>query len=175
MSLVNLSRFDREACPIRLWLRYSSATPGHFGMHRPIFWGARIMTKRDRLSIAAIVAMALLSGCVGSSDPCAGDLEPAVMAFISDSATGAPLAYRSSLVIRDGSYSDSVAFDEPQRDSARVSLLVAGKNREGTYSVTVRRAGARTWTRENVKASRDRCGDLVAVRLTVRLQPAPTS
>jgi hypothetical protein len=119
------------------------------------------------------LAVVLLGACQGSSEPCgAATLNSAVVAIITDSITGAPLAYRSSLIIRDGAYVDSVPFNSTVVDSARVSTLLAGLDREGTYAVTVRREGSRVWTRDNVRASRDRCGELKEARLQVRLQPA---
>ena len=108
-------------------------------------------------------------GCDGDQGPCAGEQGYAVQANISDSAAGRPLAYRSSLIIREGTYVDSVSGTSG--DSATTAFLLAGRDREGTYDVTVRREGSRLWTRGNVRANRDRCGDLQGSELNVRLQP----
>ena len=127
-----------------------------------------------KVGFLSSLAVCLLGACHGSNEPCgAGSGHYAVVAFITDSATGAPLAYRSSLIIRDGFYVDSVPFRSTVADSARGSTLLAGFDREGTYAVTVRREGSRVWTRDNVRATRDRCGELKEAELQVRLQPAP--
>jgi hypothetical protein len=119
-----------------------------------------------------LAAGAVLYACNADQGDCAGALGYAVHADITDSVSGAPLAYRASLIIRDGSFVDSVPFNSTVVDSARVPTLLAGRDREGTYDVTVRREGSRVWTRANVTARRDRCGDLKGAVLTVRLQPA---
>jgi len=121
-----------------------------------------------RLLVPFALSAAAL-GCDDDQGPCAGEQGYAVQANITDSATGRPLAYRSSLIIREGTFVDSVSGT--LGDSATTTFLLAGRDREGTYDVTVRREGSRVWTRANVVAKRDRCGDLQGSELNVRLQP----
>ena len=122
--------------------------------------------------VVASVAGAILLGCESSTGDCAGEGVPSVRADITDSVTGAPLAYRSSLVIRDGLFVDSVPYQYRQVDSATFGYIEAGNDREGTYSVTVRREGSRAWTRNGVRVSRNNGCNLKQAVLTVRLQPA---
>ena len=122
--------------------------------------------------LASVFAGAVLLGCGSATgDDCAGEGVYAVKVEIVDSLTGAPLAYRSSLIIRDGAYVDSVPFRWAAVDSARVNYLDAGPDREGTYNVTVRRAGSQVWTRNGVRARRENGCNVKQAQLRARLQP----
>lgn len=114
----------------------------------------------------------ILLGCESSTEDCAGVGAYAVRANIADSITGAPLAYRASLIIREGTFVDSVPFPRMAADSATVGYIETGLDRAGTYGVTVRRQGSRVWTRDGVRAFRENGCNLKQAVLTVRLQPA---
>lgn len=121
--------------------------------------------------LAPLAAGVVVLGCQSSTGDCAGEGAYAVRANIRDSASGAPLAYRSSLIIRDGPYVDSVPYRHPAADSATVGYIEAGLDRAGTYSVTVRREGSRVWTRDGVHAARPTGCGLRQAEVLVRLQP----
>ena len=118
--------------------------------------------------IIVCAAGGVVSGCT-EPNRCIGEGVFAVRANITDSLTGAPLAYRSSLIIRDGAYVDSVAFPGSVADSALLGFIQAGAERAGTYSVTVRREGSKVWTRAGVGVTTDGC-EVRQTELTVRLQ-----
>lgn len=126
-----------------------------------------------KVVVRLFVMGAVSSVLVGCTEPnsCIGEGIFAVRANITDSLSGAPLAYRASLIIRDGAYVDSVAFPGSVADSALLGFIQAGSGRAGTYTVTVRRDGSRVWTRADVRVTSDGC-EVKQVQLTVRLQPA---
>ena len=120
----------------------------------------------------ACAAGAILLGCESTTGDCSTEGIAAVRASITDSLTGAPLAYRSSLIIREGTYVDSVPYRLTAAESASVGFIDAGNDRPGTYAVTVRREGSRVWTRAGVSAFKEDGCRLNQAVLTVRLQPA---
>lgn len=74
-----------------------------------------------------------------------------------------------TLVIREGTYSDSVSTPPG------VAIdLGAGREREGTYEVEVRRAGYHDWRQDSLRVVRGgECNVLQTVRLVVPLEPLP--
>lgn len=122
--------------------------------------------------LVPFAAGAIVLGCESSTGDCLLEGFPAVRANITDSITGRPLAYRSSLIIREGAYVDSVPFSSTVADSGTLLFIDAGISRAGTYNVTVRREGSRVWTRDGVRASREDGCSLKTAELNVRLQPA---
>jgi hypothetical protein len=122
-----------------------------------------------RLVVLSATIM-IMVGCEGDGT-CAGVGKPGVRAHIRDSVSGAPLGYRSTLIVREGTYIDSVPYRHSPLDSATIDYIDAANGRAGTYSVTIRREGSRVWTRTGVRAEIDGC-DFDNAEFTVRLQPA---
>jgi hypothetical protein len=108
--------------------------------------------------IVLAVSVASITSCdvILPADGCSAVVKPAVSVRVQDSASGALVASGTRLIARDGAYTDSSTFpaNHPELDSS--SLEAAGE-RAGTYSVTVRKAGYRDWTRDNVVASKGEC------------------
>lgn len=73
---------------------------------------------------------------------------------VRDSATGADLSSGSTVVVRDGNFVDSLTTPYP---GSPYGIFSSAGERAGTYSVTVRRAGYRTWTRTGVAVTADEC------------------
>lgn len=113
-------------------------------------------------------------GCSGSSvstsPVCTTELRPAVMVYVKDSLTTAGVASGASLVVRDGSFKDSVAVPNSRPD-LNDSVLGAAVERAGTYQVTVSKPGYATWVQSNVQVTRNVC-HVNTVKLTALLQPA---
>lgn len=90
---------------------------------------------------------------------------------VQDSATGAPSASGAQLIARDGVYADTSSFP-PNRPDLDDQPLVGAGEREGTYMVTVRKAGFLDWERTNVVVTADEC-HVRPVALTARLERVP--
>ena len=90
---------------------------------------------------------------------------------VQNSATGAPSASGAQLVARDGVYADTSSFP-PNRPDLENQPLVGAGEREGTYTVTVRKDGFLDWERTNVVVTADEC-HVRPVALTAPLERAP--
>jgi hypothetical protein len=86
-----------------------------------------------------------------------------ISATVTDAATGANVTPGSYMVVREGSYVDSV--------SAIGEFLAAAGERAGTYSVTVGRPGYAAFHRSGVVVTRDEC-HVHPVLVEARLQRA---
>ena len=108
-------------------------------------------------------------GCSTSISPvCTQEVRPALTVYVKDSLTNAGTASGASLVVRDGSYEDSVAAPVASLDN---SPLNAAAERAGTYEVTVTKNGYATWVKSNVRVTKNLC-HVNTVTLTALLQPA---
>ena len=105
-------------------------------------------------------------GCSASLSPvCTQEARPAVAVYVKDSVTNAGTASGASLVVREGSYEDSVAAPVGMDNSP----LGAAVERAGTYQVTVTKTGYATWVKSNVRVTKDLC-HVNTVTLTALLQ-----
>lgn len=102
---------------------------------------------------------------------CTGNFVWGLQVTVQDSATGAPSASGAQLIARDGVYADTSSFPPNRPDLDNQPLVGAGE-REGTYTVTVRKAGFIDWERPNVVVAADEC-HVRPVALTARLKRAP--
>src|SRR5258708_18744448 len=95
--------------------------------------------------------------CSGSTSPvCTLELRPAVAVYVKDFSTNAGIASGASLVVREGSYEDSVAFSNSSPDLDNSALVAAGE-RAGTYQVTVIKPGYAVWLQSNVRVTSNEC------------------
>jgi len=95
---------------------------------------------------------------------CVDTTRTAIVIELRDSVTPAPIPVGTTLVVQDGAFIDST-----------IATLGAGiidwpNQRPGTYSLTLRHPGYRTWLRSGVVLVPERCG-VQQVRLIARLQP----
>jgi hypothetical protein len=126
----------------------------------------------ERIVSATLCSILLASfGCSGSttSTICTLELRAGLLVDVKDSLTNAGVASGASLVVREGSFKDSVAFPSSRPDLDALPLVAAGE-RAGTYQITVSKPGYATWTRSNVRVTKGEC-HVNPVRLTARLQP----
>jgi hypothetical protein len=108
--------------------------------------------------------------CSGSTSPvCTLEMRPALAVYVKDSVTRAGVASGASLVVREGSYKDSVAAPNSRPDLDNSALLAAGE-RAGTYQVSVLKPGYATWVQSDVRVTSTKC-HVNTVNLTALLQP----
>lgn len=123
--------------------------------------------------LVAAVACVTLAGCRENTGliVCQLYASPSIVVHVRDSVTGGYIASGATLVLRDGTFVDSVSIpaDEPTYNEIGLST-VNSEERAGVYSVTIRRAGYAEWVREGVEVTRDEC-HVRTVRLTARLDP----
>jgi hypothetical protein len=109
--------------------------------------------------------------CSGSTSPvCTQESRAGLLVYVKDSLTRAGVASGASLVVREGSYKDSVAAPDssPFLDNQPLS---AAAERSGTYQLTVLKPGYATWLQSNVRVTSNVC-HVNTVTLTALLQPA---
>lgn len=82
---------------------------------------------------------------------CPQPIDPAIIVTIREAGTLRPIADEARGVIRDGSYVDSLRPYQVGISRA------AGNNRDGTYSIELRREGSVTWTRTGVHVPQNGC------------------
>ena len=125
--------------------------------------------KKTWFALSAVLALA---ACDRASDPlvCPAYIAPSVNVTVQDSVTGANLTAGSTLVLRNAAgVVDSMTI-EPQPYT--IVGWGLGMGAAGTFSLTVRHAGYREWTKAAIKVKQGVCG-AETVNLTARLQPAP--
>jgi len=116
-----------------------------------------------RVLLVAFVVVA--NGC---GQVCTAILKPGIFLTIVDGATGNPIEGEVTVIVTDGSYSETVnpPFFPP---GARTAVLAA--ERPGTYRVEVQAAGYLPWVMSGVRVTRDDC-HVETVALTARLTRA---
>lgn len=90
---------------------------------------------------------------------------------VQDSVTGGPSASGAQLIARDAAYADTSSYPPNRPDLDNLPLVAAGE-REGTYTVTVRKPGFVDWERRDVVVTADEC-HVRPVALTALLKRAP--
>lgn len=109
--------------------------------------------------------------CSGSTSPvCTSDVRPGLAVYVKDPLTSAGVASGASLVVREGSYKDSIAAPSGRPDLDNSSLFAAAE-RIGTYEVSVTKPGYVAWAQSNVRVTANEC-HVNTVTLTALLQPA---
>jgi hypothetical protein len=117
-----------------------------------------------RLTLFAIAVMVAACGDF-LSRVCAGVGLPAVAVTVFDAQSGARAAAGASLILHSAGCTDSVA------GVTNDQVLVGCWDHEGTYDVTVRKAGYRDWVQTGVRV-RDTCS-LDTRRFDARLERLP--
>ncbi|HJQ12600.1 MAG TPA: hypothetical protein VJ840_16325 [Gemmatimonadaceae bacterium] len=120
-------------------------------------------------SVPILIAV-LFSGCSNSIETaCTQEFRPGLIVYVNDSLTNTPGASGASLVARDGSFKDSVAYPSGRPDLDASPLYSAGE-RPGTYQITVTKTGNLPWSMNNVRVTANQC-HVNQVTLTARLVP----
>ena len=84
---------------------------------------------------------------------------------VQDSATNALVGRGARIIARDGNFADTANFSNVYDGPYGL-----GRERAGTYDVTVEQQGYRVWSRAVVKVTRGEC-HVRTVAITARLQP----
>lgn len=121
--------------------------------------------------LAVLVAGSI--ACANSSDPiaCTEEARSALAVLVYHGFTDVGIAEGATLVLRDGTFADSVTSPLGFSGSAAGPLITPNTyERAGTYAVTVRRAGYSQWDTVGVRVTEDVC-HVNTLTLTARLQP----
>ena len=120
------------------------------------------------IALPLLVSLALTS--CEFNGPCTTSVEPGLIVRVIDSATGAPAAHEAAGVAVDGEYQETLRNVAPEDPAAE--LLYGADEREGTYRVSVAKAGYQLWVREGVRVTGDEC-HVRTVSLEAHLIPNP--
>lgn len=104
-----------------------------------------------RLPILLMILLPLLAGCAEDSLAV-----PGLVIEIRDASTGAPAAYDATVVVRDGSYADTIRGSDhiiPEHRT-QVASVWAAENRIGTYDVTILHPEYQTWHQEGIRVAK---------------------
>lgn len=127
-----------------------------------------------RVRAAGLVAALGLwaSGC-GLLDPvvCTTSVEPAIVVWVYDAATGEPAAYGAEGTVRDGDYVDPLRpAVSATADPTSLLSFRAADERPGSYEVRVAKDGYEPWVRTGVHARSGKC-HVETVELDAHLVP----
>lgn len=130
-----------------------------------------MMTMSLSLKMALMATFLLATACDGLFDApqCPAVINPAIVAEVRDSDTGAPIAHLATGEAVSGDHRKTMT---PQAGDS-LHLGVAGRGQQEllrVYSVTVEAAGYVPWS-EHVPVLRGECG-IKTTRITVRMEPA---
>jgi hypothetical protein len=131
----------------------------------------RALRAQPLVSVTPLLALAVLAACdQGLQIVCAAPSSPAAIVVQPRDSIADTLLVTSAVgTIQDGTYTDSLRPFLGQ--GSPPPYLVAGGNRAGTYTITVRVPGYVIWQRAGVVVARNSCG-LSTSLITARLVPA---
>lgn len=117
------------------------------------------------MRLVLVFAISTLSACldyfvVGA---CTTILQPGIRAVVRDSTTNAGLAASAVAVVREGTFIDTLR-------ATADSVLFGADERAGTYRLEVSHPDYRTWSRDGIRVTSDRC-HVRTVRVPVLLVP----
>ena len=139
----------------------TSASNESRDVKRPPTPPLRVGMLRSALCVAQLV---LLGAC------CTDELVSfAIDVQLVDAVTGAPPATEVLLVVKDGSFLDSLRVSPPW--PATGAWASAALGRSGTYTVEVSAAGYATWRRTAIRVGQGRCGQPNTAHLVADLDP----
>jgi hypothetical protein len=107
-----------------------------------------------------VAALALWAGGCGLLDPvvCTTGIEPAILVWVYDAATGEPAAYGAEGTVRDGAYVDPLRpAVHASPDPTSLLSFRAADERPGTYEIRVAKDGYEPWVRTGVHAGMGTC------------------
>jgi hypothetical protein len=130
---------------------------------------AMIGPKPMKKLLARAVTLLMILGAVGCDDDSFTNACTAIYVYgvsieVKDAVTGAPLEGVTA-EIRDGAFVDPSVV-------VSTSIVNGAGERAGTYSIVIRKAGYRDWTKTGVVVTADRC-HVKGVRLVAALDPLP--
>ena len=110
--------------------------------------------------IATVAGALLLIACdtPHSALRCSSDSKPAIRLEVRDAVTGAPAAWRTSGIVRDGDYVDSLWITQyTASDSLSALMLAAASERPGTYAIELRPRDYALWDTVGVQVTANEC------------------
>ena len=121
-------------------------------------------------ALAGFVSLVIMaSGCfLAPEGDCTTILIPSIVAEVSDSVLGTPLAVGTVMYLREGTFIDSTRRQDPSPGIPALELPWL-RERAGVYSVSVLRDGYRSWLRSGVRVHMDGSCHVRTTRLSVRL------
>ena len=132
------------------------------------FRGFRSRARRMRATVlfAPALAAAACSSPTDGGVVCTSIFLYGISATVTDAVTGSDITAGSSLIVREGTYVDSVT-------AGPGGTLSAAGERPGTYNVTVRRAAYLPFAKNAVRVNSDAC-HVIPVKIQAALSPADT-
>lgn len=100
---------------------------------------------------------------------CTSELRFGVSVQVRDSVSRAAAASGALLVIRDGTYADSMSYPAGHAELDGAPMFGAPE-RAGVYTLTVSKAGYRDWIRSGIRVTKGEC-HVSPVTVTALLQP----
>ncbi len=118
---------------------------------------------------AYVVAVSLTLTACEFNGPCLPNVEPGLVVRVFDAVTEAPAAHGATGIAVDDEYQETLVNLTP--DDPAAERLQGADEREGTYTVSVAKAGYQPWVREGVRVSGGDC-HVRTVNLEAGLMPA---
>jgi len=101
-----------------------------------------------------------------NTTPCTDEFVPALVATVTNAATGAPITTGITLTATEGDYIDQFVLLTP------TNQFSAAGERAGTYTITVTGNGYEPYVSEAITVTRDDC-HVITQNVNVALTPAP--
>ena len=121
----------------------------------------RVVREMKLQFFTAVLSALSVAAC--DSYMCDTGIFPASQVEIRDSVTNAPAAAGAIVIATSGSFTDSMSVPH--------DLIVGlAQERAGTYTVRVRKAGYRLWSRSGIEVRGGECG-VTTANVLARLQP----
>lgn len=121
--------------------------------------------------ILRVLLLAFVVAADACSEPCTLIQKHGIVLTIVDGATGSPFEGDVTVIVTDGSYTETV--NPPLfPPGARTAFLAS--ERPGDYRIEVQAPGYVTWVATNVRVTRDDC-HVETVELTAELEPLATT
>ena len=122
------------------------------------------------VSARVLFPLATISACDFGGGDCTGELQPMIVASVSDAETGQDLVAGVTLVAYSGSARDSVTYLAAPVGEPTIALFprILGA---GTYTVEIRHPNYQTWQRQGVIVRTDRCHKTIPTSLVASLDP----
>lgn len=127
-------------------------------------------TRPITFSALTLAVAATAAACSSSPTACTAIAAPGIAIQVRDSTTDNPAASGALGIAVDGSYVDTLEH-VPTFDPTTLLTLLGAWEREGTYDVTVTRAGYLPWHRNSIVVTGDEC-HVHTVTIEALLQPS---
>jgi hypothetical protein len=153
----------------------ASRLEGRRRMVTRLFGGGSVYLMRRVSAFLSVAGLSVIVNACALTDSLATTCD-AVFIFgvavtVEDSASGQSTASGAQLIVRSGSYADSMSIPADRPDLDAAPLLGAGE-RTGVFILTVRKSGFHDWVRSGVRVAGDECHPRTT-ELVAKLQRKP--